>query len=234
MLNKKVITILFTLMLMFNFSTAQAWYVELTNVDGTLTGSGLYTMDLYFYGDVSTDILNSLFVNISYDTSKLKFAAVDYNQWLDPTTYQVVWDAVNLHSENPVGMLNSIGAAEDAVNVGNYTPMATELDGDTFAEVTPANKIATIKFIQQGEAGTFTDLATFFFDPVIFISMITMNGYACFDPNADYFYDDDLVIGKTGSSATLSPVAAAVPVPGTAVLLAFGMAGLLGLRRRRA
>jgi hypothetical protein len=41
--------------------------------------------------------------------------------------------------------------------------------------------------------------------------------------------DEDLVIGKLGSSSTLSPV----PIPAAVWLLGSGLLGLIGIRRRK-
>ena len=229
MVKKAVLSVVFSMMVVFGANPANAWYVELTGADGTLTAGQTYIMDVFFQSDNATDTLNDLFVNVDYDETKLTYVNTIFNTWYDPATYSTIWTSTGLPVGHDAanGFLDTISGSEDFNNQGQYEPGATQLNA-AFNPVDPANQIARILFTAEVD-GTYTDLASFASDPNnIFIMQISLYGTEMGDPNMVTFHDADLSIAKMGSSSTLSPV----PVPAAVWLLGSGLLGLVGMRRR--
>jgi hypothetical protein len=216
--------IVFVFMLFFGVqcpNNATAWYLELTNVDGTLAGTELYGMDLLYQGGPS-DLLNDLSVNVSYDTSKLDYVGIEYSTWFDSGSQKKIWsDFIDPDLRTP-GFLGTIFSGENIDNQDMYYPMGTAKPSISGNPVTPANHIATLSFTAK-ISGTYSDLAAFVFDPgPLFVTQVTKDNIA--------FKDADLVIEKMGTSSTLG-TPSPVPVPGALWLLVSGLPFLLKVSR---
>ena len=216
-------SLVFVALLAFGaINPAHAWYMELTNVDGTLTGSGQYTMDIYYEGEPS-DILNVMSVNVQYDTYKLAYAGILFTDWYDG--FDPIWSGDLGVDTNTPGQIRAISASEDFSNTNRYQPMGTAQRAPTGSAETPANHIATLYFDQM-DTGDFTALATFAFTgDAAFPTVITKDTLSLFD-------DSTLYVSKIGTSSALGPdPILSVPIGGAIWLLGSGLTLLLGVRR---
>jgi hypothetical protein len=203
-------------------ASAQAWYLELTNVDGTLSGSGTYSMDLLFHGNTS-DALNNVSVNVTYDPSKLTLNDINYDTWYgDDLGSSVLWTEgwLGFSHDPSAGSIDGV-FSESPIGADPYHPMGTAYTAGGDA-VTPANHLATLIF-DQTVSGDFSDLAGFTLNRSASPTLITF-------ADIGDITDDDLGIGKQGSSATMSPV----PLPGGFWLLGSALALALGISRKKA
>ena len=218
---------------LFVFSTgnAHAWYMELTNVDGTLTEGEYYTMDVYFQGD-ATDNLETFFMAVQWQEEFFDYSGIlyyDYNRTepTPPFSEYSLWNGEELPDAPPgtvfpgfatvaANELWNINGAENLDNPDEFYPIAT---GE--------NHMAQIWLLAKA-SGYYEDLATFIFSGAD--ELVMLNGEVLYEP--EYIHGGSLGIWKDGTSSICA--IAPVPIPGAIFLLGPAFLGLIGLRRKKA
>ena len=214
---------------MLGMGTAHAWYIELTNVDGTLTEGEYYTMDIYFQGE-ETDNLETYFAAVRWNESLVSLAGIvyyDYTRPEPPFGEYTLWNGEELPDSPPGSHFGywdvpsneywNINGAENLDHPDEFYPMAT---GE--------NLLATLWFTAQ-TSGYYEDIASFInsnTDELVMINDQTLVEAEDFCP----LYDGIITFRKQGTSSIIAPV----PIPAAVWLLGSGVVGLLGLRRRLA
>ena len=207
----------------FNTGNAQAWYMELTNVDGTLTQGEYYGLDIYIQGD-ETDNLETYFAAVRWGEDLATFAGMEYYDYTRPELFgeYTLWNGEEL-PDSPPGTYSGLDfvPANEVWNING----AENLDKpDEFYPIASGeNHLATL-WIQATTSGYFEDIASFIFGPADELVMI--NGEVVSEPH----FDGPLGIWKEGSSSIMAPV----PIPGAIFLLVPAFLGMIGLRRKKA
>ena len=205
--------------------TAHAWYMELTNVDGTLTSGEYYSMDIYFQG-VETDNLETYFAAVRWNESLVSLAGIVYDDYTRPEPpfgEYTLWNGEELPDSPPGSHFGywdvpsnefwNINGAENLDHPDEFYPVAS---GE--------NHLATL-WLTAVTSGYYEDIASFIFSNTDELVMI--NGKTLTEPGA-YPSDGLICIRKEGTSSIIAPV----PIPAAVWLLGSGLLGMVGIRRR--
>ena len=202
--------IIFIIALMFTVTTTvhADWYMELGNVDGTITAGDYYIMPINIVTDDSNFNINDFYLTIDYDETLVSYIAYDAMEYDDgvmpfPT---VLWECPLPEHDTGEVVYNILGS-ESLGHIAEFLPGAgTILMGDVW--------------FQALVSGTYSDIGVFVDGPSD--DLITTYQNTIMFP--------DLIQTKVGNAYQLSPV----PIPGAVWLLGSGLIGLIGIRRKKA
>ncbi len=201
-------------------SGASAWTIEMGDIYEV---SGYIAVDIYFTGE-DTDNLNTINISVGYDNTSLSLYGITYYAYDDgdllaPTD---TWGASNLSTHKD---LSDIGVIYDIMG---EEPLSEESMGGLFYPVV-AGETTLFRLIFSVADGASYDSSSIYF----------VNGS---EYTEGWAYDavtvNNTVYGEMEEGGPLSysakslTAASAVPVPAASLLLALGLAGLAGLKRR--
>lgn len=219
-MNRKIITMgVLALFLLAGAMTAQAWQVEVTNVEGDLTLGQYYWQEIYFYSDTGDDNLNKFFLTLDYDESKVELVGVLYDDYDDgdPFFPETIWNGGLLPHTDNGNQLYNLNGTETLGNSGIFLPSV----GDTQLVRIAWNPLVAEDDVTVATWGD-ADASDF----------VQVDDVQYWMPTDFRNIDDDPLLAVTYNETENRAILAPVPIPAAVWLLGSGLLGIVGLRRR--